>query len=48
MHYDKNNMSEIERHLFANGPIYEACPESKDTKVLNMHNIFSLQKRHCE
>jgi hypothetical protein len=27
---------------------YEACPESKDTKVLNMHNIFNLQKRHCE
>jgi hypothetical protein len=25
-----------------------ACPESKDTKVLNMHNIFNLQKRHCE
>jgi hypothetical protein len=28
--------------------IYEACPEIKDTKVLNMHNIFNLQKRHCE
>jgi len=27
---------------------YEACPESKDTKVLNMYNIFNLQKRHCE
>ena len=26
---------------------YEACPESKDTKVLNMY-IFNLQKRHCE
>ena len=24
----------------------EACPESKDTKVLNMYNIFNLQKRH--
>jgi hypothetical protein len=24
--------------------MYEACPESKDTKVLNMHNIFNLQK----
>jgi len=23
---------------------YEACPESKDTKVLNMYNIFNLQK----
>ena len=28
--------------------IYKACPESKDTKVLNMYNIFNLQKRHCE
>jgi len=28
--------------------LYEACPESKDTKVLNMYNIFNLQKRHCE
>ena len=27
---------------------YEACPESKDTKVLNVYNIFNLQKRHCE
>jgi len=27
---------------------YEACPESKDTKVLNMYNIFNLQKGHCE
>jgi len=23
--------------------MHEACPESKDTKVLNMYNIFSLQ-----
>ena len=23
--------------------IYEACPESNDTKVLNMYNIFNLQ-----
>jgi hypothetical protein len=28
--------------------MYEACPESRDTKVLNMCNIFNLQKRHCE
>ena len=28
--------------------IYEVCPESKDTKFLNMYNIFNLQKRHCE
>jgi len=27
---------------------YEACPESKDTKVLNMYTIFNLQKQHCE
>jgi hypothetical protein len=27
---------------------YEACPESKDTKVLNMYKIFNLQKRHSE
>ena len=29
-------------------PRYKVCPESKDTKVLNMYNIFNLQKRHCE
>ena len=23
---------------------YEACPESKDTKFLNMYSIFNLQK----
>jgi len=28
--------------------LYVACPESKDTKVLNMYNIFNLQKRHCQ
>ena len=28
--------------------MYEACPESKDTKVLNMYNIFDLQNRHSE
>jgi hypothetical protein len=33
---------------FMAGGFYEACPESKDTKVLNIHNIFNLQKRHCE
>ena len=27
--------------------MYKACPESKDTKVLNMYNIFNLQKRHA-
>jgi len=24
--------------------VSEACPDSKDTKVLNMYNIFNLQK----
>ena len=28
--------------------MYEACLGSKDTKVLNVYNIFNLQKRHCE
>jgi len=28
--------------------LYEACPESKDRKVLNLYIIFNLQKRHCE
>ena len=27
---------------------YEACAESRYTKVLNMYDIFNLQKRHCE
>jgi hypothetical protein len=27
---------------------YEAFWESKDTKDLNMYNIFNLQKWHCE
>jgi hypothetical protein len=32
--------------IFVNN--YKECPESKDTKVLDMYNIFNLQKRHCE
>jgi hypothetical protein len=28
--------------------LYEGCLVSKDTKVLNMYNIFNLQKRHCK
>jgi len=28
--------------------IYEACPESKDTNVLNMYITFNLQKRRSE
>jgi hypothetical protein len=27
---------------------YKACPDSKDTKGLNMNNIFNLQKPHCQ
>jgi len=27
---------------------YDVCPESKGTKVLNIYNIFNLQKRRCE
>ena len=34
------------KHYFA-VETYEACPESKDTKVLHMYNIFKLQKRLC-
>jgi len=34
--------------FFSKYNMYEACPESKDTKVLNMYNIFNLQKQHCE
>ena len=36
------------RHSIKMALIYEVCPESKDTKVLNMYNIFNSQKRHCE
>jgi len=45
------------KSLFPNLPVilgidsvfrYEASPESKDTKVLNMYNIFNLQKPHCQ
>ena len=28
--------------------IYEVYSESKDTKFLNVYNIFNLQKRHYE
>ena len=34
--------------VWENSYIYEACLESKDTKVLNMYSIFNLQKRHSE
>jgi hypothetical protein len=36
------------RHLIVRRNTYEACPESKDTKVSNMYNIFNLQKQQCE
>ena len=35
-------------YLIIESRVYEACPEIKDTKVLNMYNIFNLQKRQCE
>jgi hypothetical protein len=34
--------------MFSTHYLYVACPESKDSKVLNMYNIFNLQKWHCE
>jgi len=34
--------------LLARSTMYQACPESRDTKVLNMYNIFNLQKPHCQ
>ena len=37
-----------ESKLMSNHRLYEACPENKDTRVLNMYNIFNLQKRHRE
>jgi len=27
---------------------YEACPESKDTKVSNTYSLFKIQKPHFE
>ena len=47
-----NEQNTPSHHAFTlicdNKATYEACPESKDKKVLNMYNIFNLQKRHCE
>jgi len=43
--YMKQYMNSSNNKLSAN---YEACPNSKDTQVLNMYNIFNLQKRHFE
>ena len=36
--------------LYANSAelMYEVCLESKDTKVLNIYNIFNLQKWYWE
>jgi hypothetical protein len=44
---DKQTYTQIYAHSMKN-LIYEAYPESKDTKVLNMYNTLNLQKRHCE
>jgi len=51
-----STLVQIYRNVFArqvrnfgkNDRIYKPCPESKDRKVLNMYNVFNLQKRHCE
>ena len=46
--FQQSKMTELEKksHFNCTDPV--VCPESKDTKVLNMYNIFNLQKRHCE
>ena len=36
------------KHRSETHGIYDARPENKDTKILNMDKIFNLQKRHCE
>jgi hypothetical protein len=46
--YNHVNLLTFMKLSAARKSIYEACPESKDTKVLNMYNIFNLQKRQCE
>jgi hypothetical protein len=38
----------IQHVEFSQMDFYEACPDSKYTKVLNMYNIFNLQKPHCQ
>jgi hypothetical protein len=53
LHTVNNLPQKIEKYkktVFCKGKIrlYEAYPESKDTMILNMYNIFNLQKRHCE
>ena len=42
------HVNELFKHVNTPCGIYEACPESKGTKVLNMYNILNLQKRHCK
>ena len=46
--FSNNNYEELVILKCGTKKWYEACPESKNTKVLNMYNIFNLQKRHCE
>jgi len=47
VHSFKNELA-LEQTVMRNISLYEACPESKDAKVLNVYNIFNLQKRQCE
>jgi hypothetical protein len=44
LHESKNVAAFRRRTVFPSAGYYEACPESGDTKVLNMYNIFKLQK----
>jgi hypothetical protein len=38
----------VPERMTVTNAVYEACPESNDTKVLNTYDTFNLQKRHCE
>jgi len=44
----QRNVSDFSSSTNSRRDKYEAFPESKDTKVLNVYNISNLQKRHCE
>jgi hypothetical protein len=46
--YVWEKLSQLNTFCHFNNLFTKACPESKDTKVLNMYNVFNLQKRHCE
>jgi len=45
--WERSSYGSFVFHLQARN-FYEACPENKDTKVLNKYNIFNLQKQRCE